>query len=150
MPRRKKEPHIDPEEIKRLERLLAEEVEADRDLKEEMRQIIASRSRELNREMKRMEERNRRLIIWIGVTLVMVAVAVFWVANLVSTIRPNAGDLGAVEQFDVEEVKRNLTETMNSVIKNIDELKKQAAELDKSASSSTGTAPESGMFSPTQ
>lgn len=137
MPRRKKishhEPIIEPEELRRLEALLAQEVKADHELKQEMHEIISSRDRALNKELKRLEERNKKLIMWIGVILIMVIIAIFWVSNMLATIKPKT-DLTAVDtKYDVEEIRRNLTETMGRVVSDIDELKQQAAQLDKSS-----------------
>ncbi len=138
--RRKKfiEPEINQEEIANLRALLEKEEELEADMKRELREVIKTRDKKLMREFSRLENKNRRLIMWVGVIVLMLAIISFWVSRLdVIITRPLATD--KTQDFDLSEASTNMQTTAQEVIKSIDEIKKQAQLLE--AGSSTSSQP---------
>lgn len=133
------EPHISPEELSRLEEILNQEEKHERDLRREMQEIIRTRDKELSRELKGIEERNKRLIMWIGVTLLMTVIVSFWLMNIraATLATVNAGPKN--KNFDVKEAKENLSKTMTDLIERIDDIKAEAEKIKQATSTATMT-----------
>jgi hypothetical protein len=111
MPRRKKSPPIDQADIDRLKLLVETEEHLESSLKQEMQEIIRARDRQLNRELRHSEERNKRLVMWVGVTVIMLIIASFWIANLLTLTTRDLNIDTPPEKIDIEEAKKNLTTT---------------------------------------
>ncbi|MDD4412245.1 MAG: hypothetical protein PHR00_01210 [Patescibacteria group bacterium] len=135
----KDEPHISPEELLRLEEILNQEEKHEQDLRREMQEIIRSRDKALSRELKGMEERNKRLIMWIGVTLLMTVIISFWLMNIraATLATVNAGPKN--KNFDVKGARENLSKTMVDLVDRIDNIKAEAEKLKQSTSTATTT-----------
>ena len=132
-------PEINPEEIAQLKRLINEEEDSiERQLRRDMADITRHRERKISHEIKHLEQRNKQLIMWIGVVSLMTVVVVFWLANLQATARRLAVT-AAGPQINIAETKESLTKTMEKVIQGLNDLQTQSQVLD-SASSSTSSA----------
>ena len=142
MARRKQstEAHIDHEEIARLRELIEREERLEEDLKQEVREVARNRDRKLFRELNRQETKNRRLIMWIGVTILMVIIFAIWASRLSLTVTKPL-EIGATQDFDLTEAQNNLQQTVQEVVKSIDEIKTQAKKLDEETAKATTTAP---------
>ncbi len=140
MSRRKKstEAYIDQEEIARLRELIEREERLEEELRQEVREVSRNRDRKLFQELDRQEAKNRRLIMWIGVTLLMAVIFAVWASRLNLTVSKPL-EIGTTKDFDVTDAQANLQKTMQEVIKSIDEIKKQAKQLDSETASSTAT-----------
>lgn len=134
------EAHIDHEEIARLRELIEREERLEQDLKEEVREVARNRDRKLFRELNRQETKNRRLIMWIGVTIFMLIIFALWASRLTSMVAKPV-DIGATKDFDLTEARDNLQKTVQEVVKGIDEIKKQAKQLDEETAKATTSAP---------
>jgi hypothetical protein len=134
------EPQIDHEEIARLRELIEREERLEEELKQEVREVARNRDRKLFKELNRQETKNRRLIMWIGVTILMVIVFALWASRLnVLVTKPLQS--GATKDFDLTEAQENLQKTVQEVVKSIDEIKAQSKQLDEEAAKSTTSAP---------
>lgn len=142
MSRRKQstEAQIDHEEIARLRELIEREERLEEDLKQEVREVAKNRDRKLFRELNRQETKNRRLIMWIGVTILMVIIFAIWASRLSLTVTKPL-EVGATKDFDLTEAQNNLQQTVQEVVKSIDEIKTQAKQLDEETAKATTTAP---------
>lgn len=132
--RRKKsiEPKIEPEEIERLRTLLAREEELEWEMRQDMREAIKASDKRLLRELHRLENKNRRLLLWIGVTIVMLIIIVFWVSRFDSLIvRPPVA--ATTSNFDLSSTGLDMQNTVKSVLQSIEEIKTQAKQLDAAA-----------------
>lgn len=134
------EAHIDHEEIARLRELIEREERLEEDLKEEVREVARNRDRKLFKELDRQETKNRRLIMWIGVTIVMVVIFALWASRLTSLVSKPL-EIGATKDFDLTEAQNNLQQTVQEVVKSIDEIKTQAKQLDAETIQATTSAP---------
>jgi hypothetical protein len=134
------EAHIDHEEIARLRELIEREERLEQDLKEEVREVARNRDRKLFRELNRQETKNRRLIMWIGVTIFMLIIFALWASRLTLMVAKPI-DIGATKDFDLTEAQANLQKTVQEVVKGIDEIKKQAKQLDEETAKATTSAP---------
>ena len=134
---RRAQPHIELQEIERLKQLLAAEENLEEDLKRQMKQVIEARDRQLARELRRIEDRNKHLIMWIGVIAIMAAIVVFWIASVVATTRKTAGEDWSGQQYDVDAIKANLTDTMSEVIKNLEDIRKESERLKQQPATSS-------------
>jgi hypothetical protein len=138
MPRRKKstQPQIEPEEIERLKALIEKEEELELQMKQDLREAVRGRDKKLIRELHRLENKNRRLVMWIGVIVLMLAVVAFWVSRLDVIIARPLTSADTSQNIDLSEVQANLQNTVQQVIKSIDEMKQQAAQLNAASTSS--------------
>lgn len=139
------EPVIDDAEIARLKHILAEEENLEEDLRHDMEQIIRNRDRALAKQLKYIEERNRRMMMWTGVVLFMLIIALFWLASLRATTNSGVSRRQTSEQINTQETKENLTKVMNKVISGIEELKKQSDQINKATGTPSTTAPFTGL-----
>ncbi|NCN25033.1 hypothetical protein COT94_04490 [Candidatus Falkowbacteria bacterium CG10_big_fil_rev_8_21_14_0_10_37_14] len=135
MPRRKKAPPIDPAEIDRLKLLLETEEHLESDLRQEMQEIIKTRDRQITRELRHSEERNKRLVMWVGVTIMMLVIASFWIANLLALTTRDLSIGAKPETIDIEGAKENLTTTMDKVLKDLEAIKREAENLKSTVTS---------------
>jgi type II secretory pathway component PulM len=135
-------PDIDEAEIKRLKKLLAEEENLEADLRRDMEQIIKNRDRILAKQIKYIEARNRRLMLWIGVIFIMLILVTFWLASLRASIAPFTRATSLEQKYNTKEIKGNLTETMNKAITTINDLKEVANQIKTATTTVTGTMPE--------
>ena len=132
------EPRIDPEEIARLHRLLEREERLEEDLRRDMKEAIKNRDKKLVREISKLENKNSRLLLWVMVILIMTIIIAFWVSRFNSLVRKPL-ETGSIKNFDINSVQVNLQDNVERVVKSIDEIKKQAQELNKT--DATATAP---------
>ena len=139
------QPKIEMAEIERLKQLLANEDDLEQDLKREMKHIVESRDRQLTKELRRIEDRNKHLIMWTGVVLIMAVIVTFWIASVVATTRRTTGEDFTDERYNVEEIKKNLTGTMDKVMKNLEEINKESERLKQQSPAPTST---DGNFQP--
>lgn len=130
------------EEIERLRELIAREERLEQDLRSEVREAVKARDKKLIRELSRLENRNRRVVMWIGVILLMLIIFGFWVSQLDSLIRSPLTDQGSAPTTDLLEIKNNLESTVGEVVKGIDEIKQQAKALDGGSATSSPSSSE--------
>ena len=138
--RRTVEPAIDEEEILRLKRILAQEEHLESDMRRDMEDIIRNRDRALSKQLKYMEERNKRLLMWIGVTFFMLVIVIFWVAGLKATTSPIFQEKSDDRELDIKQTKDDLTRVMDRVINGIDDLKQQANQINASGTPTSSQA----------
>lgn len=81
--------------------------------------------------VKKLDDRSQRLIMYIGISLIMVVIVFFWIMNLKSILGPEASSVTASEadnnqtKTDFEALKNDLTKTLDEVkgeIKNLEAL----------------------------
>ncbi|MEI6379225.1 MAG: hypothetical protein WCO55_06235 [Candidatus Falkowbacteria bacterium] len=139
--RRLVEPTIDEEEIIRLKQLLAQEENLEEDLRRDMEDIIHDRDRALAKQLRYLEDRNKRLMMWIGTIFFMLIIVLFWLAGIRAMASPSFSKKSEPEQIDIGQTKDDLTRVMNRVITGIDDLKKQANQLNTVTGTPTSSEP---------
>ena len=122
-------PHISDEELARLRGLINQE--EGQELEQAMKQAVRQRRRAVHHQLASMENRNKRLLMWALVILLMLAVVSLWLFKFNQLVtRPSvSANYPASPEIDFEETKKNLSDTFSEVINDLDELKQQAAEL---------------------
>lgn len=71
------------------------------------------------------KEKNKRLVMWIGVSVIMTAVVIAWILNLKQLLGPDAFSLtprGSQLDVDFESLKQGLRETMGEVKSSVQNL----------------------------
>jgi|GEM_PF-3053584 hypothetical protein len=140
--RKKQEPHINEAEIARIKELLEREDSVlEEDLKRDFREILSERDRVLGKHNES-DRRNKLLIIWIGVSLFMLSIISFWIASFDEIVkRPVMGEKPVIDAVSLDEAKDSLGTSLEQVMAEIDQLKKQANQLeaDKAMSSTTAS-----------
>jgi len=139
--RRKKnhEPQIDPAEIERLKALIAKEEELETEMKQDLKEAIKNQDKKLIRELHRLENRNRHLIMWIGVAVLMLVVVSFWVSKLDVIVNRPFNNIDETQNFDLGEARANMQSTIQEVIKGIEDIKQQAKELEAETNQATSS-----------
>jgi hypothetical protein len=92
-----------------------------------------------------MNSKNKRLIMWIGVSLIMLVIVGFWVLSLDWSVeRPYAESVKQIDPKSLSEYKDNLDKTFEEVMTQIDQLKVQSVQITSSSEPSltTGTLPK--------
>lgn len=144
---KKIEPEINQSDIQRLKDLIDREEILERDLRHDMQELVRGRNKKLVNELKAIEDRNKQLIMWIGVTLLMLIIVIFWIMSLKAVTNDTVKEKVQLRNFDLTNTRDNLTKTMNQVVDDIDRIKAEAAKLN-SDSSATGTATTSTQLPP--
>jgi len=84
--------------------------------------------------VKKLDDRSQRLIMYIGISLIMVVIVFFWIMNLKSILGPEAFSVTASKsdnsqtKADFEALKNDLTNTLAEVkgeIKNLEDLSEE-------------------------
>jgi len=142
MPRRKKlneeVARLDPEELEHLRGLIAKEEELEAEMKQDLAEAISARDKKLLRELRRLNNKNRRLLMWVGVVALMLIIVGFWLSRLETVVTAPMSE-SETNQVDLNSARENLQTTVQQVIKSIEDIKRQAKELD--AESATATPP---------
>ena len=139
---RRIEPEIDPAEIERLRDLIGREEMLERDLRRDMEEVVRGRDKRLGRELRQMEERNKRLVMWIGVSFLMLVIVICWVMSLRAMTSDTVKESADLKNFDLAGAKDNLTNNMKDIIADIERIKAEGERLNTAASSSaTATSP---------
>jgi len=88
----------------------------------------------VDKPVKKLDERSQRLIMYIGISLIMVVIVIFWIMNLKHIMGPDAFSITASSSVnsktksDFDNLKSDLTKTLSEVkgeIKNLEDLSKQ-------------------------
>ncbi len=143
MPRRSQhdEPHIDPAEIERLKELIAKEEELEAEMRQEVREAVQASDKKLIRELHRLENKNRRLVMWVGVIVLMLIIVSFWVSRLDVIITQPLANIDTTQNFDLAEARANMQTMVQEVVKSIEDIKKQAAALEAETNKATSSGP---------
>jgi len=146
--RAKQEPKINQAEIDRIKSLLDQEEKVlEEDMKVELSKMIDDRDLRMSRELNKIDTKNKKMIMWIGVTLFMLSIVSFWVSSLDVTIRqPYLKSGTQVDQKSLAEYKENLDKTFKEVMIEIDQLKEQSKKLEAAQSSTTTSTSEINKF----
>lgn len=133
---------INQEELDRIKSIVEqEEREVEEDLKIELSKMMDDRDLKMSRELNHQNNKNKKMIMWIGVTLFMLSVVSFWVSSLDVTISQTYSKSGQqIDQKALIEYKDNLDKTFQEVMTQIDQLK-EATKESQPASTTTSTAP---------
>lgn len=116
-------------ELERLKGIL--EADDEEVLEQELYEV-RSQERKQRQKIAEMELHNKRLMIWVIIVFIMVAIAVFWMMNLdIITKRPSEGPVVEMKENKLQGAKQELTDTMDKIRANIDEIKQQAAQIQK-------------------
>lgn len=132
------EPEIDHADIARLRDLIEREERLEIEMRQDLREAIRSRDKKLIREVSRLEDKNRRLIMWIGVIVIMVVIFGFWISKIGEVINTPLADQ-SIQNFDLTEATKNMQTTVNDVVKSIDEIKQEAKKLDEATKNATSS-----------
>lgn len=82
---------------------------------------------------KKLDDKSQRLIMYVGISLIMTVIVVFWILNLKHTLGPDAFSITAPAsedpktKTDFESLKNNLSKSLSEVqseIKNLEDLSK--------------------------
>lgn len=132
---RAKKPEINHEEIERIKAMLAaEEGAIEADMRKEMSRMIDERDVQMSRQLGDMNAKNKRLIMWIGVSLIMLMIVIFWVSTLdLAVNRSYAKSDKQIDKKSLSEYKDNLDKTFKEVMTQIDKLKEQSQTLSTSS-----------------
>jgi len=140
----KDQPTINQAEIDKLKLLLDEEERVmEADIKQELRNIFNERDQAIKGELTQMDLKNRRLIMWIGVSLFMLSIVSFWVSSLDTVIRGPAPSMyRSIDEAAIDQAKENFSKNLGEVMKEIDRLKLESQKLEaqqKALATSTAT-----------
>jgi hypothetical protein len=140
---RKVAPKVNELEIARIKELLQEEEQViEADLRKEFKAMLSERDQVFSRQTE-MDAKNKRLIIWIGVTLFMLSIVSFWVSNLDVMIRPkNVAPGERIDAATLQEAKENIGTNLDQVMKEIDRLKTEAKKLEAENAARSSSTPE--------
>ena len=121
---------IKQDEIDRLRAMLDHDEEAQ--IEKDMRELLHQRRQKIHRQVAEMESRNKRLLMWSAIVVLMLIVISFWLFKFNEIVsRPLATANYDLKQLDFDQAKEELTTTMDRVKTGIDELKKEAVKLEK-------------------
>jgi len=121
---------IKQDEIDRLRAMLDHDEEAQ--IEKDMRELLHQRRQKIHRQVAEMESRNKRLLMWSAIVVLMLIVISFWLFKFNEIVsRPLATANYDLKQLDFNQAKEELTTTMDRVKTGIDELKKEAVKLEK-------------------
>jgi type II secretory pathway component PulM len=132
------EPEINHADIARLRDLIEREERLEIEMRQDLREAIKSRDKKLIREVSRLEDKNRRLIMWIGVVVIMVVIFGFWISRIGEVINTPLADQ-SIQNFDLTEATNNMQTTVKDMVKSIDEIKQEAKKLDEATKSATSS-----------
>ncbi|HRH21940.1 MAG TPA: hypothetical protein PLJ58_01935 [bacterium] len=137
---------VNQEQVERIKAMLDQEEEnIEKDLRREMTRMIDERQLAMSHELGDMNSKNKRLIMWIGVSLIMLVIVGFWVLSLDWSVeRPYAESVKQIDPKSLSEYKDNLDKTFEEVMTQIDQLKVQSVQITSSSEPSltTGTLPK--------
>ncbi len=138
---------INQEELDRIKAIVEqEEREVEEDLKKELSMMMDDRELKMSRELNHQNNKNKKMIMWIGVTLFMLSIVSFWVSSLDVTINsPYTKSGKQIDQKSLAEYKDNLDKTFQEVMVQIDQLKEQTKQTENQA---TGTATSTATSTP--
>ncbi|MCX6793234.1 MAG: hypothetical protein NTY12_04370 [Candidatus Falkowbacteria bacterium] len=109
---------------------------------------------ELDKKTKKIDDRSQRLIMYIGVSLIMVVIVVFWIINLKSSLGPDAFSITSVNgtkketTADFENLKNDLSNSISEVKGQINSLEEIAKQKEAVPTSTANPATVSGTASP--
>lgn len=128
----KDQPIINQVDIDKLKQLLNEEErEIEADIKHELREIFNERDRAIKGELTQMDLKNRRLIMWIGVSLFMLSIVSFWVSSLDNVIRqPVPSMYRPIDEAVIDQAKEDFSKNLSEVMKEIDRMKLESQRLE--------------------
>ena len=137
---------VNQEQVERIKAMLDQEEEnIEKDLRREMTRMIDERQLAMSHELGDMNSKNKRLIMWIGVSLIMLVIVGFWVLSLDWSVeRPYTESVKQIDPKSLSEYKDNLDKTFEEVMTQIDQLKGQSVQITSSSEPSltTGTLPK--------
>ncbi len=90
-------------------------------------------------------EKNKRLVMWSGVTFFMLAIVIIWAINIKSVFKAAPETAGS--DFNWEEISENFSRSMEEAKKGIDEVKSIAGE--ENATTTPAVLPAGGAASST-
>lgn len=142
--RRKAAVKVNEAELARIKELLdREERSIEVDLKRDFIDILNERDHIINRQTEA-EHKNKKLIIWIGVSLFMLSVVSFWIMSLDVLMRPRYDDsLGKeIEGVSLEEVRDNLSTNLDAVMKEVERLRIESDKIKQDLEKTASSTPE--------
>lgn len=143
--KKSRKPEINQAEAERIKVMLEEEeavIEAD--LRHEMSRMISEQDVKMSRQLGDMNGRNKRWIMWIGVSLSMLVIVAFWVSTLDFQVNRNYTESSKqIDPKSLAEYKDNLDKTFKEIMTQIDQLKEQSKQAGdgQMVSSTTTTEP---------
>lgn len=142
----KKEIKVRPEEIAHLHAMLDKDDE--QEMEKEIRQALKERRRKIRHQASEMEDHNKRLIMWVGITVVMLIVVSFWAIKFNEIVsRPIITTVDQeIKDIDFEKAKQELTSTMNKVKAGIEEIKQEAEKLEQQKNELEGSTDINGQI----
>jgi type II secretory pathway component PulM len=115
------------EDLERLKGMLADDEEER--FEHDLHAVHASERRQ-QQKLNELELRNKKLMMWVGIVFVMVVIVIFWMLNIDTIVGGGKKDLKMdISSEDFQKAKLDLTETIQKVRNNIDELKNQAQQV---------------------
>jgi hypothetical protein len=140
---------VNHEEAEKIRTMLAREEEViEADMRQELARMIDERDLKMSRDLGAMNSRNRQLMMWIGVSVIMLVIVVLWVSTL--DLAVNNSYRMTEEQTDAKslsEYKRNLDQTFGEVMTKIEQLKEQSRQIVNQASSTEAGVSSSNAMS---
>lgn len=128
---------VKPEDIKHLHAMLAEDDE--QDIEKEIKQVLRDRRQKLHRQAAAMESRNKRLLMWVSVVMVMLVILSLWIVKFNDIVgRPVLTVKQEVQDIDFDKARDELTNTMKKVRQGIDDIKAQAQQLEQEKTQEEG------------
>jgi type II secretory pathway component PulM len=97
-----------------------------KDIKEEMERTVRA-------------ERDKRMILWTGVTFFMAVIFIFWIFNLKSTFKQIESENVGDSDFNWNEITDGFGKTMDEMKENLAEIKEFAETADEASTSTENT-----------
>lgn len=85
------------------------------------------------------DDRQKRMIMWTGVSFFMVLIVGFWLINLRTVFKATEVKSSGVEQMNLQEITSNLTKTMSEVSESLSKLSEASSSVSATVGSSTAS-----------
>jgi cell division protein FtsL len=134
---------VNHEDAARISELLRREEEViEADMHQEIARMIDERDLKMSHDLNDINNRNKRLMMWVGVTVAMLVVVVIWVSTLGFAVNNNyRASEKQIDGRSLAEYKQNLDQTFAEVMTKIEQLKEQSKQMAQLATSSTSSLP---------
>lgn len=94
-------------------------------------------------------ERDKKLLMWIGVTFIMLIVLVVWIYNLKSMFREQAKQNQTGKELNIDQISEQFNKTMEEVSSNLNKLNEISLASSTMASTSAAAVPPMSNFEET-